>query len=181
MPRELNAMGRNDAVLAAVRRRLDEDPDRILPTLRLLADPDALADPSDETTKELARTLNAYHEATALRELRASSYTTSDVAELLGGVSRQAVSARVAKGRLMSIEISGRSYFPSWQFVDGRPVKGIADVIAAFSELGEDTLTADAIMRNELPEEGGRTIADLLAAGDVERALHYIRAVGGGF
>jgi len=174
-------MGRNDAVLAAVRRRLDEDPDRILPTLRLLADPEALADPSDETTKELARTLNAYREATALRELRARSYTTADVAELLGGVSRQAVSARVAKGRLMSIEISGRSYFPAWQFVDGRPAKGLAEMIAALNELGEDTLSADAVMRTTLPEEGGRSIAELLADGDVERALHYIWAVGGGF
>jgi len=174
-------MGRNDAVLAAVRRRLDEDPDRILPTLRLLADPDALADPSDETTRELARTLNAYREATALRELRARSYTTGDVAELLGGVSRQAVSARVAKGRLMSIEISGRSYFPSWQFVDGRPVKGLADVIAALTEDDGDVLVADAVMRRPLPEEEGRTPAELLAAGDVERALHYIRIAGGGF
>jgi hypothetical protein len=174
-------MGRNDAVLAAVRRRLDEDPDRILPTLRLLADPDALAEPFDETTKELARTLNAYREATALRELRARSYTTADVAELLGGVSRQAVSARVAKGRLMSIEISGRSYFPAWQFVGGQPVQGLPDVIAALRECGCDTFSADAIMRGGLPEEGGRSPADLLAAGDVSLAVHYVRAVGGGF
>jgi hypothetical protein len=169
------------AVLEAVRRRLEEEPDQVLPTLRLLADPDALADPSDETTKELARTLNAYRVATALRELRARSYTTADVAELLGGVSRQAVSARVAKGRLMSIEISGRSYFPSWQFVDGRPVQGLPDVIAALRGCGCDTFSADAIMCGALPEEEGRTPADLLAAGDVDLAVHYVWAVGGGF
>jgi hypothetical protein len=37
------------------------------------------------------------------------------------------------------------------------------------------------MMTNPLPEEGGRTIADILLAGDVELALHYVRAVGGGF
>ena len=169
------------AVLEAVRRRLEEEPERVLPVLRLLADPAALADPADETTVTLAKTLNAYREVTALRELRARSYTTSEVADLLGGMSRQAVSARVAKGQLMSIEISGRSYFPSWQFVDGRPVEGLPQVIAALTELGEDTLSADALMRGELPEEGGRTIAEVLAAGNVELAVHYIWAVGGGF
>lgn len=169
------------AVLEAVRRRLAEEPDRVLPTLRLLADPGALADPSDQTTLTLAKTLNAYREATALRELRERSYTTAEVGELLGGVSRQAVSARVAKGRLMSIEISGRSYFPSWQFVGGRPVAGLPELIAALDELGEDTLSADALVRGALPEEGGRSIAEVLAAGDLDLALHYVWAVGGGF
>jgi hypothetical protein len=113
--------------------------------------------------------------------LRARSYTTAEVAEMLGGVSRQAVSARVAKGRLMSIEISGRSYFPSWQFVGGRPVSGLPEVIEALNQLGEDTLSADALMRGALPDEGGRSIADVLVAGDLELALHYVWAVGGGF
>jgi hypothetical protein len=36
-------------------------------------------------------------------------------------------------------------------------------------------------MTNPLPEEGGRTIADVLAAGDPDLALHYVWAVGGGF
>ena len=169
------------AVLEAVRRRLEEEPDLVLPALRLIADPDALADPLDDTTVTLAKTLNAYREATMLRELRARSYTTADVAELLGGISRQAVSARVAKGRLMSIEISGRSYFPSWQFVSGRPARGLPQVIAALTEDDGDVLVADAIMRQSLPEEGGHSPADLLAAGDLDRVLHYVRIAGGGF
>jgi hypothetical protein len=173
-------MSSNDAVLAAVRRRLDSEPERVLPALQLLADPDALADPHDDTTVTLTKTLNAYREATALRELRARSYTTADVAQMLGGVSRQAVSARVAKGQLMSIEISRRSYFPSWQFVNGRPVTGLAEVITALTVDDGDVLAADALMRNPLPEEGGRSPAQLLASGDVTRTLHYIRVAGGG-
>jgi hypothetical protein len=168
-------------VLAAVRRRLEEDPENVLPTLRLLIDPHASADPLDESTVALAKTLNAYRMVSRLRELRARSFSTAQVAEMLGGMSRQAVSQRVAKGQLMSIQISGKSYFPEWQFADGRPVERLPEVIDALRETDHDTFTADALMSNPLPEEGGRTPAELIAAGDVDLALHYVWAAGGGF
>jgi hypothetical protein len=170
---------RNDAVLAAVRKRLEEDPDNVLPTLRLLIDP--TSNPLDESSLALAKMLNQYRVVTALRELRGRSYTTAEVAELLGGISRQAVSQRVAKGQLMSIQISGRAYYPDWQFVDGRPAERLPEIIAALRETEHETFSADAVMRTHLPEEGGRTPADLLAAGQSDLALHYVWAVGGGF
>ena len=170
---------RNDALLAAVRRRLEEDPDSLLPTLQLLVDPGV--DPTDESSVSFVRTLNAYRMVSRLRELRGRSYTTREVAEMLGGVSRQAVAQRVAKGRLMSIQISGRAYFPDWQFAHGRPVDRLPEVITALQETDHDTFTADAFMTNPLPEEGGRTPAELLAAGETDRALHYVWAAGGGF
>lgn len=169
------------AVMTAVEQRLADDPQRVMPTLRLLADPDALAETADEPTISLAKTLNAHRVVALLRELRDRSYSTADVGEMLGGVSRQAVSQRVANGRLLAIEIGGKSHFPSWQFVDGRPVDGLSEVIAALAETGHRTFTADALMRTALPEEAGRTSAELLATGDLERALHYIAAIGGGF
>lgn len=169
------------AVLNAVRRRLADEPERVLPALMVIADPDALVEPDDESTLSLARTLNAHRVVALLREFRARAYTTAQVAELLGGVSRQAVSLRVANGRLLSLEISRRAHFPDWQFVDGRPVDGLPEVIAALREAGKDGLAADALMRTELPEEGGRTPAELLAGGDLHRTLHYIRALGSGF
>ena len=166
-------------MLDAVRRRLEEDPENVLPTLRLLIDPDT--NPLDESTVALAKTLNAYRVVSRLREIRARSYSTTDVAELLGGVSRQAVSQRVAKGQLMSIQISGKAYFPDWQFIDGLPVTGLTEVITALHDAGQDTFTADSVMRTSLPEERGRTPADVLAAGDVDRAVHYVRVIGAGF
>ncbi|MEO6885910.1 MAG: hypothetical protein ABI232_06440 [Jatrophihabitantaceae bacterium] len=169
------------AVMTAVRRRLADEPDQVLPTLRLLADPDALADEVDEPTISLAKTLNAHRVVALLRELRARSYTTAEVADMLGGVSRQAVSQRVANRRLAAIEISGKSHFPSWQFVDGHPAAGLPAVIAALAEARSGMLSADAVMCTVLPEEGGRTPADLLAVGDVDRALHYVRVIGSGF
>lgn len=172
---------RNDAVLTAVRQRLEEEPETVLPTLRLLIDPYRDANPLDEGTVALAKTLNAYRVVAQLRELRFRSYTTAQVAEMLGGMSRQAVSQRVAKGQLMAITISGKSYFPEWQFADGRPVERLPEVVAALRATDCDTFTADAVMRTALPEENGRTVAQLVAAGDIDLALHYIGIVGGGF
>lgn len=169
------------AVLAAVERRLAEDPDRVLPALQLIADPDALIDPHDEITISLARTLNAHRIVAGLREFRAQAYSTDDVREMLGGVSRQAVSQRVRNRRLMSMEISGKSWFPDWQFVDGRLVAGLPEVIAALFEAGQDAYTADAVMRTSYPEENGRTLAELLHDGKLDRVLHYVRIIGGGF
>jgi hypothetical protein len=168
-------------VLTAVRRRLADEPDNVMPTLRLLADPDALADDGDESTLSLARTLNVHRIVALKREMRSRSYTTAQVGEMLGGVSRQAVSLRVKNKRLMAIDVSRHAYFPDWQFADGSPVDGLPDVLAALEEVGRDGLAADAVMRTALPEEGGRTPADLLAAGDVTRAVHYVRALGSGF
>lgn len=169
------------AVLDAVRRRLADEPDVVRPVLQLIADPDATVAADDEATISLARTLNAHRVVALLREFRARSYTTAQVAELLGGVSRQAVSQRVANKRLLAADISRQWWFPAWQFPDGRPAAGLPEVIGVFAELGEDTFGADAVMRTTLPEEGGRTPADLLAGGDLELALHYIRVVGAGF
>jgi len=128
----------------------------------------------------LAKTLNAHRVVARLRELRERSYETAEVAELLGGISRQAVSARVAKGQLMSRQISGKAWFPRWQFHDGRPVDRLPEVVAALHETDHDTLTADAMMTNPLAEEDGRTPAELLAAGEPDRAVHYVRVAGGG-
>jgi hypothetical protein len=172
---------RNEAVLTAVRQRLEKDPENVLPTLRLLIDPDGTVDPLDESTISLAKTLNAYRVVATLREFRERSYNTAEVAEMLGGISRQAVSQRVAKGHLMSIQISGKAWFPAWQFKAGRLVPGLTRVIEAMTELGEDALSADALMRTSLPEEGGRSPADLLSGGDTDLAVHYVWAVGGGF
>jgi len=171
----------NQAVIAAVRRRLNEDPAHVLPILQLIIDPDALIAPLDEDTRSLARTLNAHRIVASLRELRSHSFSTDEVRAMLGGVSRQAVSQRVRANRLMSIEISGKSWFPDWQFKDGVPVPGLPEVIKALHEAEQDTYSADALMRTSLPEEDGRSTADLLRGGDIDGAVHYVYALGLGY
>lgn len=168
------------AVLRVVTQRLIDEPEQVLPTLRLLADPDALPKPADQETVELARRLNVERLEARLDEFRKHAYTTPQVAKLLGGVTRQAVALRASNKRLLAREIGGRLYFPDWQFGPDGPLSELPRVVAALSDRGREVLSADALMRAPLPEEGGRTPARLLADGHVDKALHYISVAGGG-
>lgn len=168
-------------VLAAVARRLEEEPEQVLGTLRLIADPEAVPEPDDTVTVELARAVNARRLAERWSQFRARSYTTGQVRQLLGGITRQAVALRVANGRLLAADLGGRLRFPDWQFGANGVLPGLPEVLGALAEGRRGPLAADALMRTALPEEGGRSPAELLAAGDAERVAHYARAAGGGF
>jgi hypothetical protein len=165
-------------VLAAVARRLEEDPEHVLTTLRLLGDVDALAETTDDAALALARRVNVERLGHERARFRAGALTTAEVARVLGGVSRQAVASRVASGSLLALQIGGRSYFPDWQLGPDGPWPGLPRLLALLRPHG--VLGADALMRRPLPEESGRTPAQLLSAGDVERALHYVRIAGTG-
>ena len=173
-------MAEASVLLRAVARRLAEDPGRVLPTLRLLADQDALPEAVDEKTLQLARRLNVERLATRRAEFRAHAHPTSEVQALLGGITRQAVALRVAKKGLLSLELGGTSYFPDWQFGPDGPRPGLNRVVAALTDAGRGVLAADRLMRTALDEERGRTPAELLAAGDVDGAVHYITVAGDG-
>lgn len=172
---------RNAAVLESVARRLAEEPQHVLPTLRLLADPDALPDRKDKATVALARRVNADRIAARRAQFRAQALSTGEVREVLGGVSRQAVGQRVANKTLLSLEIAGTSYFPDWQFGPDGLLPGLGRIIAGLVSGGRGALASDALMRTPLREERGRTPAQLLADGDVNRALRYIAVAGGDF
>src|SRR5207249_550193 len=99
---------------------------------------------------------------------------------ILGGVTRQAVASRVANKSLLALEIGGRLYFPDWQFGPEGPRAGLSGLLAALSVHKRGVLAADALMRAAIAEAGGRSAAELLAAGDVDAAVHYVRLAGGG-
>ncbi len=165
------------ALLDAVARRLADEPQRVLPTLRLLADPDALPETTDTEAVELARKVNAERLAARREEFRGQALPTAEVRTLLG-VSRQALSARVAHHTLLALELAGTLYFPDWQFGPDGTLPGVGKVVAALVADERGVLAADALMRTPLPEEGGRSPAQLLADGQVDRALHYVHTAG---
>ncbi len=111
-----------DVVMEALARRLREDPQRVLPVLRLIADPDAVAERQDRASVTLARRVNTERLAARLESFRDGAVATVQVRRLLGGVSRQAVAARVANGTLLSLQIGGTSHFPDWQFGPDGPL-----------------------------------------------------------
>lgn len=174
-------MTASQRVLDAVAQRLADDPQHVLPALRIIANQDALPAETDTATVALASRVNAERIAAKLAEFREHAYTTSTVRELLGGVTRQAVSYRVTHRQLLAAEIGGRLHFPAWQFGPNGTYPRLPAVVAALTSGGRGALAADALMRTALPEEGGRSPADLLATGEDERALHYITIAGGGF
>jgi len=97
------------------------------------------------------------------------------------GVSRQRLHQLVKAGRLVAVLTKDRrsSLYPAWQFAgDGTPLPGLATVIAAAHGAEMDPETLHFFMVEPDERLGGRTPADLLAAGDASRIVALLRSLG---
>lgn len=116
---------------------------------------------------------------------------TPGVMALLDGVSKQAVSQRVRGRRLLALETgSGQLVYPLWQFHDGRPLPGLAEVLAAAGYDPARPVTGWTVaswLATDDPELGaaprrllaaGRLGPVLTAAGDVRSELGVDERVG---
>jgi hypothetical protein len=166
-------------LLRRVAARASADPDAVLPVLRMLVGDDEPAD-VDEAVVQAAEIVNARRLAKARREFLAGALTTEQVGERLGGASRQAVSARRARGGLLAITVGTTAFHPQWQFAAEGVVAGLGRVLDALREIRASALSADALMRLPQADLGGRSLADLLAAGEVDAVVARIRDTGGG-
>jgi hypothetical protein len=163
------------ALLDAVKVRLAEDPQRVREALGLIIDPDALPDRGE--LSGTARAVNDRRLEQVRPQFFEGAYRGEDVRARLGGVSRQALNQRVRAGKLLALTAANTSWFPDWQFAaDGGVVPGVGDLL---SVLPDSPLAADRLVRTPLPEENGRSIADLVAAGKLPLAVHYARTAGG--
>lgn len=168
--------GRHTGLLAALARRLADEP-ALADTLQLLVGPQREEPAAASPAVALAHVVNDRRLAERRAHFLERALTTGQVRELLGGVSRQAVALRVANGGLLSLEVSGRSVFPDWQFSEDGVRPGLRPVLALLRRGGRGALAADALMRT--PVDGGRTPADLLAAGETGLLQHYLSLAGG--
>lgn len=176
--RSAAATGRRDPELAAlmtrVRRRAEQQPDTVLPVLRLLAGEPLTDLAAGPAVAEVAREINAARVARDRARFVAGSLTAAEVADLLGVTSRQAVAQRRARGRLLGSPVGGSVRYPRWQF--GR--SGLApDLDRLLALLPADARTADAIMRASHAELGGRSLADAFRAGDWDTLEVWLRDV----
>ncbi len=66
---------------------------------------------------------------------------------------------------------------PGWQFDrrGGDSRRGLARILDALAEVTDDPVAANALMTTPHPGLDGRTIAQLFADGDVDRAVTVIR------
>lgn len=166
-------------LMRRVAARATADPDAVLPVLRMLVGDDEPAE-VDEAVLQAAEVVNARRLAKARREFIAGSLTTEQVGEHIGGASRQAVAARRARGGLLGITVGTTVYHPRWQFGPEGLRPGLGRVLAALREIRASALSADALMRASHPDLGGRSLADVLAAGDVDSVVARVLDTGGG-
>lgn len=109
----------------------------------------------------------------AVTGMLASSLGYAEVAELLG-VNASTVTRAAAGGRLYAIIVDGQRRFPSWQFLDGKQLPGLAEIAGAIPDgLSPNTVaavmtTADEWLNDTSPVQwlasGGRSdrVASLL-------------------
>lgn len=165
------------ALLRRVSRRAADQPETVLPVLRVLAGEEP-ADPRIAPPPLLAaaRTVNAARVERARRDFVEHGLTTEQVAGLLGIGSRQAVAQRRARGGLLGARVGATTYHPAWQFGDDGLAPGLARLLRL---LPADAREADSIMRMPHSELGGRSLADLFRAGEWQPLESWLGDIAG--
>jgi hypothetical protein len=131
------------------------------------------ASPADEQLTGARRIASRAHD-NALPATLADARTRQQVAELLG-ISSQAVSKRLAGGKLVALSRGRELRFPAWQFFEGSTLPGLADVIAVYPG-GSLSLSTWAVTPNA--DLGRLAPADaLVRRGGVERVLAALEAI----
>lgn len=72
--------------------------------------------------------------AATFAELLAGSIVGDVAAARMLGVDRTRVSQKVSERSLFAVASGGERYFPLWQFVDGKPLRGLKEVLGALDE-----------------------------------------------
>jgi len=88
-------------------------------------------------------------------------------------VSRQAVSKR----SLLALRTgNGRVYYPAFQFANGRPIAGLADILAVIEENLVSRWTLASWLVSPEDDLDGASPIDALSAGEVQRVLEVAQA-----
>lgn len=104
-------------------------------------------------------------------------YDAKTVAVLLGTVDKPVSRQAVSKRPLLALRTAnGRVYYPAFQFVNGQPIAGLADVLA---EISDDVISrwtlASWLVSPDDDLDGARPM-DELRAGGIDRVLRVARA-----
>lgn len=110
------------------------------------------------------------------RELAERSITRDEAAELLG-VAAQSITTRLAAGKLVGMKVGREWRLPPWQFDPDNPdgvLPGLEELQAVFPG-GPVSLSRWMVTAN--PEFGGRTPAQVMAAGGSAQVIALARAL----
>jgi hypothetical protein len=113
-------------------------------------------------------------------EAEGGSVGTAEAAEILGGISKQAVDKRRERGTILALPRGGGEYaFPLWQFDENSRdglLPGLARVLRSFSV--EDPWMRAEFMLAPNPRLGGKKPLDALGYGEVEASALAATAYG---
>jgi|SRR6185437_1037113 len=115
------------------------------------------------------------------RHRLAGTVDSAEVVDLVRSISdRKGVDRRRHRGQLLGWRVGARAVHPDWQFDprrgDTRP--GLSAVLEALADVRADPEAMDDLMRAPRDDLGGRTLADLLAAGQVDTVVALVRSAG---
>ena len=115
-----------------------------------------------EYTQAAARALNRLRGSDALERFKAGALVTADVQHLLGLGTPQAVHRLRSRGKLLGLQHGNATWFPGWQFADGRVRPDLARIIEQLIRFSTDVIAADRVMRLVRDELHGHSIAGAL-------------------
>lgn len=151
-------------VIARAEARARVDPEFAALLGRLVEIP---VGPAGRLAEAAARDLNEQRQQDTVREFRSGSLTTSAVQDLLGLGTPQAVHRLRSRGRLIALTVGNGTWFPAWQFTDGRVRSDLPRVLELIGRFTSDAVATDRIMRMIRDDLGGLSLADALDRPDV--------------
>lgn len=170
-------VGSLEAETAAVSAVMEATWQRVLELRSLGAGPRDFARLAEQISA-IPKSQNA-PDGAAIAEAVGPFYSSRDVAEWLG-VTRQALSYRVAHGQLLAIDFGGRQrVYPVWQFDEaGNVIPGVVRVLTALAPL--EPFNRAAWLVGRLPDTERRVI-DILREGtdhEIEDVVEAAESVG---
>jgi hypothetical protein len=110
----------------------------------------------------------AAHTTNRISDRLGAFYSLNRVAELLGGVSRQAVSERARSHRLLRVTTSdGVMVFPAFQFAHSRVRSNLIPLFEVLLGSGADPWTVAYWLTSPLDSFNGRTALEVVDSGTV--------------
>jgi hypothetical protein len=160
-----------DPYVAQVSARVNAELSRRVGTLRDRGvDPDSLGDPDALA----ARMLAAVPEPSPWSEL-GPFYSTTGIARVLGGISRQAVEERRRRRTILALRTAdGVWVYPAFQLDDhNRVVRGLAEVLDRFGPhtTDDEWMVASFLAAPQPGLEGDSVVDHLRAGGDLTAVL----------
>ncbi|MGH3966538.1 MAG: hypothetical protein ACRDTV_00020 [Mycobacterium sp.] len=140
---------------------------------------DAPTAPQGTLERIAAAGLNDERRGALVREFVEGALPTPTAQARLGLGSPQAVHRLRSRGKLLGSAVGNQTWFPAWQFDDGRLRPDLPRILELLMQFTSDPLAADRIMRLLHDELGGSSIAEALRRPrTADTAWRMLAAVG---